>query len=55
MKLVLKHNRYFVESRHSEVIQKLLKDTVVQACLVADKDSALIEQVGSAVFDSICN
>ncbi|XP_070565802.1 general transcription and DNA repair factor IIH helicase/translocase subunit XPB-like [Ptychodera flava] len=32
LKLVLKHNRYFVESRHAEVIQKLLKDPVIQEC-----------------------
>ncbi|XP_077978060.1 general transcription and DNA repair factor IIH helicase/translocase subunit XPB-like [Glandiceps talaboti] len=32
LKLVLKHNRYFVESRHPEVIQKLLKDPVIQQC-----------------------
>lgn len=28
--LVLKHNRYFVESRDPEVVQKLLKDPVVR-------------------------
>lgn len=32
VKLVLKHNKYFVESAHPEVLQKLLKDPVVQAC-----------------------
>uniref|UniRef100_T1J8G6 General transcription and DNA repair factor IIH helicase/translocase subunit XPB n=1 Tax=Strigamia maritima TaxID=126957 RepID=T1J8G6_STRMM len=31
-KLVLKHNRYFVESQFPDVIQKLLKDSVVQMC-----------------------
>ncbi|KAH7714790.1 Ssl2p [Aphelenchoides avenae] len=36
VKLVLKHNRYFVESRHSDVIQKLLKDKVIQECLIPD-------------------
>ena len=34
VKLVLKHNRYFVESRHSDVIQKLLKDPVVKSCVL---------------------
>lgn len=34
VKLVLKHNRYFVESRHSDVIQKLLKDPKVQECVL---------------------
>nr|CAD7424080.1 unnamed protein product [Timema monikensis] len=32
VKLVLKHNRYFVESPHPEVLQKLLKDPVIQDC-----------------------
>ena len=29
---VLKHNCYFVESTHPEVLQKLLKDPVIQEC-----------------------
>lgn len=32
VKLVLKHNRYFVESPHPEVLQKILKDPVIQSC-----------------------
>lgn len=32
VKLVLKHNKYFVESPYPEVLQKLLKDPVVQEC-----------------------
>ncbi|CAH1788865.1 unnamed protein product, partial [Owenia fusiformis] len=32
VKLVLKHNKYFCESAHPEVIQKLLKDPVIQQC-----------------------
>lgn len=32
VKLVLKHNRYFVESKFPDVLQKLLKDPVVQEC-----------------------
>lgn len=32
VKLVLKHNRYFVESPHPDVLQKLLKDAVIQQC-----------------------
>lgn len=32
VKLVLKHNKYFVESPHPEVLQKLLKDPIVQSC-----------------------
>lgn len=32
VKLVLKHNKYFVESPHPDVLQKLLKDPVIQEC-----------------------
>lgn len=32
VKLVLKHNQYFVESPHPDVLQKMLKDPVVQEC-----------------------
>lgn len=32
VKLVLKHNKYFIESPYPEVIQKLLKDPVIQEC-----------------------
>lgn len=32
IKLVLKHNRYFIESTFPEVLQKLLKDPVIQEC-----------------------
>ncbi|CAI5444665.1 unnamed protein product [Caenorhabditis angaria] len=38
VKLVLKHNRYFVESRHSDVMQKLLKDKVIQSCILDDRE-----------------
>lgn len=32
VKLVLKRNKYYVESQHAEVVQKLLKDPVIQEC-----------------------
>jgi DNA excision repair protein ERCC-3 len=32
VKLVLKHNRYFIESPHPDILQKLLKDPVIQQC-----------------------
>lgn len=32
VKLVLKHNKYYVESPHPEVLQKLLKDPEIQKC-----------------------
>ncbi|CAB3407115.1 unnamed protein product [Caenorhabditis bovis] len=41
VKLVLKHNRYFVESRHSDVMQKLLKDKVIQSCILDDRDQPM--------------
>lgn len=39
VKLVLKHNKYFVESTHPEVLQKLLKDPVVQSCRLRRKEN----------------
>lgn len=30
VKLVLKHNKYFVESSHPDILQKLLRDAVIQ-------------------------
>ncbi|CAI4230565.1 unnamed protein product [Auanema sp. JU1783] len=45
VKLVLKHNRYFVESRHSDVIQKLLKDSVIQSCILEAKKPVEQEQI----------
>uniref|UniRef100_UPI00398EC6EA general transcription and DNA repair factor IIH helicase/translocase subunit XPB isoform X2 n=1 Tax=Pristiophorus japonicus TaxID=55135 RepID=UPI00398EC6EA len=32
VKLVLKHNRYFVESTHPDVIQKVLQDKIIKQC-----------------------
>uniref|UniRef100_A0A7E4WDH7 General transcription and DNA repair factor IIH helicase/translocase subunit XPB n=1 Tax=Panagrellus redivivus TaxID=6233 RepID=A0A7E4WDH7_PANRE len=40
VKLVLKHNRYFIESRHSDVIQKLLNDKVIQEALIDSNTGA---------------
>ncbi|XP_026762625.1 general transcription and DNA repair factor IIH helicase subunit XPB [Galleria mellonella] len=43
VKLVLKHNRYLVESKHVEVLQKLLRDPVIQQCrLRRDGDEELL-------------
>ncbi|XP_015113194.1 general transcription and DNA repair factor IIH helicase subunit XPB isoform X2 [Diachasma alloeum] len=47
VKLVLKHNKYFVESPYPEVLQKLLKDPVIQECRLrkaveeSDKDALI--------------
>uniref|UniRef100_A0AC34G8V3 Helicase ATP-binding domain-containing protein n=1 Tax=Panagrolaimus sp. ES5 TaxID=591445 RepID=A0AC34G8V3_9BILA len=43
VKLVLKQNRYFIECRHSEIVQKLLNDSVIQAALVDENTKATIE------------
>ena len=51
VKLVLKHNRYFVESQYPDVIQKLLKDPVIQECRlrhsVESSADGLITQIQS--------
>jgi DNA excision repair protein ERCC-3 len=43
VKLVLKQNRYFIECRHSEIVQKLLNDSVIQAALVDENTRTNIE------------
>ncbi|XP_035264301.1 general transcription and DNA repair factor IIH helicase subunit XPB [Anguilla anguilla] len=51
VKLVLKHNRYFVESTFPEVIQRLLQDSVIRECRLrtADgDDTELITEVISS-------
>ncbi|CAG9862163.1 unnamed protein product [Phyllotreta striolata] len=49
VKLVLKHNKYFVESPFPDILQKLLKDPVIQECRLrrnVDNDSEeFIKQV----------
>ncbi|KAI6243972.1 General transcription and DNA repair factor IIH helicase subunit XPB [Aphelenchoides fujianensis] len=44
VKLVLKHNRYFIESSHSDVIQRLLKDPVIQTCTIEEDTTVKTEQ-----------
>lgn len=44
MKLLLKENRYFIESSHVDVIQKLLNDPVIQSCKISEATEAQIEQ-----------
>ncbi|XP_073947163.1 ATP-dependent DNA helicase hay [Choristoneura fumiferana] len=49
VKLVLKHNRYLVESKHVEVLHKLLRDPVIQQCrLRRDGDDALLPTAAAA-------
>jgi DNA excision repair protein ERCC-3 len=50
VKLVLKHNRYFVESTHPECLQKLLKDPVIQECRLRQKTT---EENGANTEDLI--
>lgn len=48
VKLVLKHNRYFVESAFPDVIQRLLQDSVVRECRLRNEeggDTELITEV----------
>ncbi|OXA46697.1 general transcription and DNA repair factor IIH helicase subunit XPB [Folsomia candida] len=58
VKLVLKQNRYFVESSHPEVLQKLLKDPVIQECRLRHSDdeafveSSITKTSGAAVLNS---
>ncbi len=44
VKLVLKHNRYFVESNHPDCLQKLLKDPVIQDCRLNSSVTAATDQ-----------
>lgn len=39
VKLVLKHNRYFVESSHPETLQLLLKDKVIREARVVSQQT----------------
>ena len=40
VKLVLKHNKYFIESSHPETLQFLLKDRVIREARVIPQDVA---------------
>ena len=48
VKMVLKHNRYFVESSHPETLQLLLKDPVIQECRLRADTEELITEEGAA-------
>ncbi|XP_053327611.1 general transcription and DNA repair factor IIH helicase subunit XPB [Spea bombifrons] len=45
VKLVLKHNRYFVESAHPEVIQELLQDLVIRSCRLRNAEGEETELI----------
>jgi DNA excision repair protein ERCC-3 len=42
VKLVLRHNRYWVESQHPSVLQTLLKDPVISAARASAEDGPLV-------------
>ncbi|XP_007182915.2 general transcription and DNA repair factor IIH helicase subunit XPB isoform X1 [Balaenoptera acutorostrata] len=43
VKLVLKHNRYFVESSHPDVIQHLLQDPMIRECRLRNSEGEATE------------
>lgn len=45
VKLVLKHNRYFVESSHPDVIQHLLQDPVIRECRLRSPEGETTELI----------
>ncbi|CAD5112992.1 DgyrCDS2195 [Dimorphilus gyrociliatus] len=47
VKMVLKHNKYFIESRHPEILQKLLRDPEIAACRLVKEESHLKEEENS--------
>ncbi|KAF7191842.1 General transcription and DNA repair factor IIH helicase subunit XPB [Pseudocercospora fuligena] len=44
VRLVLKHNKYFVESNDASVLQMLLRDPVISSCRVDDSDELKTEK-----------
>ncbi|XP_017779888.1 PREDICTED: DNA excision repair protein haywire [Nicrophorus vespilloides] len=51
VKLVLKHNKYFVESPHPDILQKLLKDPVIQECRLRRNAETEVEDLITQVQD----
>ena len=41
VKLVLKHNKFFVESPHPDVLRELLRDSVIQAARADSKEGII--------------
>ena len=50
VKLLLKENRYFIESSHVDVIQKLLNDPVIQSCKISEATEAQFEAKQGTVY-----
>ena len=40
VRLVLKHNQYFAETEHPEIMKTLLNDKVIAKCRIVDEESA---------------
>ena len=53
VKLVLKHNRYFVESSHPETLQHLLKDPTIQVCTSASSQRSNYPGMCFSIFSKI--
>uniref|UniRef100_A0A7N6APC2 General transcription and DNA repair factor IIH helicase/translocase subunit XPB n=1 Tax=Anabas testudineus TaxID=64144 RepID=A0A7N6APC2_ANATE len=49
VKLVLKHNRYFVESAFPDVIQRLLQDNVIRECRLRTADGTDTELITEVI------
>uniref|UniRef100_A0A7N8WYH1 General transcription and DNA repair factor IIH helicase/translocase subunit XPB n=1 Tax=Mastacembelus armatus TaxID=205130 RepID=A0A7N8WYH1_9TELE len=49
VKLVLKHNRYFVESTFPDVIQRLLQDSVIRECRLRSADGTDTELITEVI------
>uniref|UniRef100_A0A8C4XD82 General transcription and DNA repair factor IIH helicase/translocase subunit XPB n=1 Tax=Erpetoichthys calabaricus TaxID=27687 RepID=A0A8C4XD82_ERPCA len=49
VKLVLKHNRYFVESAFPDVIQKLLQDSVIRECRLRNAEGDETELITETI------
>lgn len=59
MKLVLNHNKFYVESKHLKLLKRLLQDSVIKECAVGDtvtvtralKDKTATELTRDDAFD----
>jgi len=51
VKLVLKHNKYFVESQFPDVLQQLLKDPVIQECRLRQLEETAVNAEGTTVIE----
>ncbi|KAK3753721.1 hypothetical protein QZH41_013801, partial [Actinostola sp. cb2023] len=52
VKLVLKHNKYFVESHHPDVLQTLLRDKIIQNCRKRSDEGELLQEESEEILKS---